>query len=482
MGGSAAETEANLEKDGLRLRSSHKCPKEACGEEAVAAVPPVGDHAEDAPAPVWSSGVCFYPPSKTLWRIGGKWYDFEPFLKLHPGGAEVVKNARDRFEDSTYAFESHHHNYSRARKIIEKYEVPAPTAVHKPKTRETEADGVDECPLLLDDKAFYSVLRRRLTEYLRNAGYPGGGPTRACCLAFWVNFAAFVLSWVIMYAAGSFLSAVLFGFMSALLGAFGHNWVHQPQYRFWAFLSLDTIGFSSTGWYREHVLQHHMYTNTPWDNHFKGTEPFLVTDPTRHRSWVCENIWTPIVPVLLTLGLTFGLPANYSAHLGEMFLGREDWRAGKVILPLNIGAMICRWGVARGALLSYTWIGVLGIWYFTCALMNHNSEMCVNVDARNKARDWGEAQLVSSADWDVQAPFWRCWKYLWLNYHTVHHMFPKLDMSHHHAAQKIMMETCAEHDVHYQASHASTIYKEMIHSFTEPLSLCKTILIYGGTL
>jgi len=478
MGARVAATDANLEKEGLRLRAPHECPpKEAPGAEPVAAAD------ADVAAPRWSSGVCFYPPSKRLWRIGGKWYDFEPFLKHHPGGAEVVLNARDRFEDCTYVFESHHHNYSRARKIIAKYEAPAPAVVLRPAARATEAAGVDGCPpALLDDGAFYSVLRRRLADHLRGAGYPGGGPTRACCLAFWANFAAFVLSWVLMYVTGSFLAALLFGFVAALLGAFGHNWVHQPQYRMWAFLSLDTIGFSSTAWYREHVLQHHMYTNTPWDNHFKGTEPFLVTDPTRHRSWVCENLWTPLVPVLMSLGLTFGLPANYIAHLGEMLAGTEEWRAAKMILPLNIVAMVFRWGLARGSLLSYSWISVLGVWYFTCALMNHNSEMCMNVDARNKARDWGEAQLVSSADWDVQAPFWRCWKYLWLNYHTVHHMFPKLDMSHHHAAQKILMETCAEHGVHYQASHACTIYKEMIHGIQTPLSLCRTILIYGGTL
>ena len=27
-----------------------------------------------------------------------------------------------------------------------------------------------------------------------------------------------------------------------------------------------------------------MYTNTPWDNHFRGTDPFLVTDPTVERN------------------------------------------------------------------------------------------------------------------------------------------------------------------------------------------------------
>ena len=57
-----------------------------------------------------------------------------------------------------------------------------------------------------------------------------------------------------------------------------------PRYKLWAYLSLDTVGFSSDGWYREHLLQHHMYTNTPWDNHFKGTgEPEM-------RAWCCHTI------------------------------------------------------------------------------------------------------------------------------------------------------------------------------------------------
>ncbi|MDP4848957.1 MAG: fatty acid desaturase, partial [Verrucomicrobiales bacterium] len=72
------------------------------------------------------------------------------------------------------------------------------------------------------------------------------------------------------------------------------------------------------------------------------------------------------------------------------------------------------------------------------ALMNHNAGHTQNVERRNKARDWGEMQLVSSADWGVQLPFEHAWIYLWLNYHTVHHLFPRLDFSHHHAAQSIL--------------------------------------------
>jgi cytochrome b involved in lipid metabolism len=72
---------------------------------------------------VWSSGVPFFPPSDKYWRIGGKWYDLTPFLDMHPGGKEVLLLCRDRFEDCTYVFESHHHNYHRARAVIRKFEV-----------------------------------------------------------------------------------------------------------------------------------------------------------------------------------------------------------------------------------------------------------------------------------------------------------------------------------------------------------------------
>lgn len=223
---------------------------------------------DNLPRPaVWSSGVPFYPPSTQLWRIGGAWYDFEPFLALHPGGEEVVRLARDRFEDATYAFESHHHNYKRARAIIAKYEVPAPcTLLARPPGGVVPGAGGDgrpgKPPVLLGDDAFYSDVRRRLTAYLRSVDCPGGGPTRACVIAFWVNFVAFLASWALMFVSGSLLAAFAFGGVAALLGAFGHNWVHQPQYRLHSYLSLDTVGFSSTGWFREHVLQHHMYTNT----------------------------------------------------------------------------------------------------------------------------------------------------------------------------------------------------------------------------
>jgi cytochrome b involved in lipid metabolism len=386
------------------------------------------------PGPVWSSGVPFYPPSDKFWRIGNKWYDFTDFLEKHPGGADVLETARDRFEDSTFLFESHHHDYKRARAIIRKYEVSEETAIasgliQRPtrdskkllsaRTHFDKALDMDKHPHLLGDDSFYSVLRMRVTEHLKSVGCKNGEPTWTCVFLFWAIFAAWVASVYNMWRTGSFLAAAMTGPVASWLGGYGHNWAHQPKYKNWgwAILSLDTVGFSSEAWYREHNMQHHMYTNTPWDNHFRGTDPFLVTDPTIHRHPIQKYIMPYISPILLC----FGISVNYIVHVIELLQGNERFSIGLVCLPLHYYFLMSRWGLIRGFFLMFTMQSIVGMYYFTIALMNHNSAHTHDVKSRNAAKDWGHAQLHASADWNVNLTFLQAWIYLWLNFHTVHH-------------------------------------------------------------
>lgn len=441
---------------------------------------------------VWSSGVPFYPPSDKYWRIGGKWYDFTDFKDRHPGGGRILEMARDRFEDVTFVFESHHHNYAKARAIIRKFEVPEEQVMKTLRARPTRQHvGISDYthfdvgleskrhPRLLGDDAFYSVIRKRVAAHLKSIGYPSGGPTTQCIIMFWAVFAMWCLLAYNTWRSGSLLSAVIWGFTASFLGAFGHNWVHQPHYqsRGWAILSLDVIGFSSEGWFREHNLQHHMYTNTPWDNHFRGMEPYIKNDPTMERTFFQAHIAPLLCPVILS----FGLWGNYIAHLTDLFRGREELSIGKFLLPIEMAIMVYTWGW-YGLALMYTCHGVVSIYYFSLALMNHNAEHCTDVSARNSCRDWGEAQLQSSADWGVNLSFTQAWIYLWLNYHTVHHLFPRVDFSHHPAIQQILIDTCREFDVNYVTSGPMTIYAQMIRSFRTPSSLMKEIIVYAGSI
>ena len=261
-----------------------------------------------------SGGVRFYPPSKKYWRIGGSFYDFSSFMKRHPGGSEVMLMARDRFEDATFVFEAHHHNYKKARAMIRKYRVPdAKMTNRRPRRDEIgEFDDVHfddlldqgKTPRLIDDDSFYSVLRLRVTRYLRDIGYADGGPTVFCVFLFWFVFFSWLACMCMTYVSGSYAAAFATGIVGSWLGAFGHNWVHQakPKRWGWALLSLDVIGFSSETWFRKHNLQHHMYTNTPWDNHYTGTDPFLVTDPTRERNLCQKYLFPYLHPIVFFVG------------------------------------------------------------------------------------------------------------------------------------------------------------------------------------
>lgn len=180
--------------------------------------------------------------------------------------------------------------------------------------------------------------------------------------------------------------------------------------------------------------------------------------------------------------LCFGLPGNWIFNLIQTLKGNEVVTAWKLYLPVQIFFMVQRWG-AWGCVLQCTSISVLSVYYFTLALMNHNAEHCLDVKTRNAAKDWGLAQLHSSADWSVGLTFLQAFRYLWLNFHTVHHLFPKTDFSHHPAIQKIMLETCVEFGVDdYKVGKPFDIWCQMTKNFGSPVSLLQEVVVYAGSI
>ena len=138
-------------------------------------------------------------------------------------------------------------------------------------------------------------------------------------------------------------------------------------------------------------------------------------------------------------------------------------------------------GVARGAALMACAMGVMSVWYFSVALMNHNTAHTQDVRRRNAARDWGEAQLMASSDMEPGLSFLSSWKYLWLNYHTVHHLFPHTDMSRHPGIQRVLTETLKDFpEIRYDAGERGfwALYAEMMTSFRVPRALGEEINLF----
>ena len=295
---------------------------------------------------------------------------------------------------------------------------------------------------------------------------------------FWAVMVGWVASYVYLYQVGTTASALLVGLFSAYVGAFGHNWVHQPKYRFWAYLSLDTVWLSSEGWVREHLLQHHMYTQTPWDNHLHGSDPFMPTNPTKERNF-CEQY---IFPYIHPLFLSFGPIGNWIAQTVEILNGHEEFQVGRLCLPIQVALIIQAWGW-HGLWLTYAQGAILGVYYFTLAMMNHNDDrVTASVTARNRSGDWGQAQMHSSADWATHLNWWQALFHLYLNYHTVHHLFPRVDACHFSDIHQILLQTCKEFDVPYYDRDFFTVYKGIFKSLSTPQSFYEQIKVYGGGL
>lgn len=363
--------------------------------------------------------------------------------------------ARDRFGDCTLAFQAYHHDYKRCSKVLQKYALSPPLS---PDSRQ-------------DD--FYNTLRDRASAVLHTKGYGNGGPTTMCHWCYAVTLGVWILFGAATARHGSLLAAALMGGVGTVLGAFGHNWVHQPRYKTRAYFSLDLIGLSSDAWFREHNLQHHMYTNTPHDNHFHGTAPFLIVDPTIERTWLQKNITPFINPIILACGI----PGNYIYHTIELLCGRERRHPAKLIWPLQALLLTYLWGF-YGLTLFATSSAVTSIWYFSLAMMNHNSYKSHDIKERQSVSSWAHLQVITCTDFCTEASFLSSAILLWLNRHTVHHLFPRVDVSHHRDLQCVLEATCREFDIEYRPLSLAESYMQMVDCFRRPMSFGQVLNVF----
>merc|ERR1719486_1846313 len=128
---------------------------------------------------------------------------------------------------------------------------------------------------------------------------------------------------------------------------------------------------------------------------------------------------------------------------------------GILLFPANyLLTCILVQDLSFGLTLSAVSTMTVSFWYFTIALMNHNQEENWNMEkltaasqSAKKNGGWAEMQLVTSSDIGYNYGFLGSMACLWLNYHTVHHLLPTVDMSHHAEAQKILIRVSTKHGI-----------------------------------
>merc|ERR1740123_620514 len=453
-----------------------------------------------------------------IFRIDSKYYDLTQFCEEHPGGKDILIWAKRKAWDHTQMFAIHHVNYTKASAMMKRYlvkdesmlrrieeliaiEVPKrfpkqlphfdskyypqqlaktsefdPISTYKPFKKEaSEWNFTDlkmaDCTFELPSKgSFYWELRQEIYKYFKQNNIPYY-PTAFYMKMFYVVAFLSLFSQCMQCYFKSYLLAIFTGLCHLVLGGYGHQFIHNPvMFREYAYLCLDYMGLYSYTYMVDHIAVHHIYTNTIPDNHFEGTDPFVFVNP-----FVPRAMWRKLLNFLLAnLTVFSGIFGNYVYNWSLILTGKEPFYPCILLFPLNY-AFTC-WlvgDIVLGIKLSALSTVLESWWYFNIALMNHNQsenwDMARLVKAarsNTKNGGWAEMQLVTSTDIGNNYGVIGSMLCLWLNYHTVHHLLPTVDMSHHHEAQKILERVSAKHGVAYHCKDAWTMYWDMLETFS----------------
>merc|ERR1711871_587550 len=389
---------------------------------------------------------------RKLWHMYGKCYDFTPFLKQHPGGADALETARG-LPDATALFESYHPIVPKI--TLEKYYVePSATAI-KTEHGYTYKKG-----------GFYDKVKNRVKDAMVKEGYGKGywKGNWGTYLFSVVHFGilaymsyALVSSWGAdtcwcILAAMACVNGVFRGLMITRDAHAASHFAYSPSplvnrvvYR----LAMCAMGGSAEHWTNQHVQRHHIETSIipiDYDTMYPVKRVLSSYKPLWFHKYQHIYMWMlyPITMLAWTLGdLAYAfhprVPAD--AKLKSLAISFTFMLHARVLPFLVLPAMTAMWFV-------YLEIIVSSCFFSAQFVVNHEVE---GTHGHSTYQDWGQYQTVSSHDYAVDSWLW-CHLSGSLNNQIAHHLFPSVHFVHYPLITKVIREVCAEEQVEFQHS------------------------------
>lgn len=303
------------------------------------------------------------------------------------------------------------------------------------------------------------------------------------------------MGFMLLLLTGHWVVAPLVGLPSGVAFGLGHNYVHQPR-EFWRAWSMELMGVSRDAWHCRHNLQHHMYTNTEKDNHYPGAPPVF----TPNEAWGLHRVlhrwlYGGLLPVFAFFFLVPGLWFSGSFQWWQLRMSSRKYNyklnqqqqndnqcttkprmrepssfLWRMILPSQLVLLIAVHGTQWGLGLFTLMCGVCGVWFFILGIANHydgeiwsESESMCSLDYS----DFASRQMKATCDIGAGGEsFLGSLKYLFFNYHLVHHLFPNIDAGHHPEIDQIVDEVAKDCGVrdHHRRGNLWSLYWQMVNT------------------
>ena len=266
--------------------------------------------------------------------------------------------------------------------------------------------------------------------------------------SWWFRFILITFFWqyyeyLHMYY-GNYYYSMMLGLMYALMGlCIGHDGSHgavsnislinQCMARY-----MDFIGTNSYYWFKQHIMQHHAYTNhSDFDPDTNGGEPFFVIDPDRRKK---DNnalyvIW------LLGYSISFNIP--------RIFYIKDPWELFMCVV-LRIWffyRVFYKFHIINGLITIF----VTGFFLSNLFIISHNTKECTR---NNENECWYKSQVEGSTTYGGAIAGFLTGG---LNYQIEHHCFPRMNSMYYPIIQKQLQSVCKKHNVKY--NYYSSLWK-----------------------
>lgn len=386
---------------------------------------------------------------RRLIGIDGLWYDIKTFIPHHPGG-----NIIERFigKDATSAFYAFHK--------------PDLLRHRRPCSKMNEVQTEKEI-----SQAFLQLGRFFKSEGFFELNYYWY--LKKVLVSALMLMTSFHLVAYFQRSACKFLGAVaLAAFWQQcgfLMHDAEHNLITQDRHiDSWLGTFFATVGFGVSGsWWRQEHFVHHAFTACiDYDTDFFDPQMREAVWAQNKKLWpfyksrlqyYCIKIQhITFLPICILVG-----------RIGIMIDSMKGERRLRELLAfvlhwLWMGCLLWRMESYREMLLFYSIAACLqGILHIQLLISHYSKEFHYLTDLSTSI-DWYQMQVVSNID--IDTPYWLDWFHGGLNFHLVHHLYPRMPRYNYRRATYYVRELCAKHGMQYDhCGWLEAVYRTISH-------------------
>jgi linoleoyl-CoA desaturase len=387
--------------------------------------------------------------------INGQVYDLTSFIKsnVHPGGT-IVRLGSGR--DATALVQSYHPSSSqpKVQALLSKH--CKNLGEYKPSMPVPKAPEYD---------AFWRAVSSRVEVYMRERKL-SRHPELIAIFETILTVIAFAVCMYFKTVYGSFLAAMVLGWVAGRLGFLMHMGNHAAMSRYpWINRTvgalMDLAGGSSLNWQFDHQVSHHLEpNNSEWDNDANIGAPWIRLHPDTKRSPIHK--YQHILAIIAMTGGFFNwyfadIKNFYDRHVGtcSYIPSTRDW-AHLIFfkgfwLFLHIGLpMIYGFSFWHAMALILVWMGFGGQYMENTFIVNHIQQGLIPPKG---SHHWSTKNVYGSANWASASHFWNWWS-AGLNHQIEHHLFPSLSHYYYPEISPLVQQTCKEFNLPYTNFHS----------------------------